>query len=159
MKNLQDKSMLDKTDKSINKELEINFFVKHKTIKETILFEFENFSLTLDDIYSYIKNKHDPFKIYLKDFFNLELNVFFINNVSFSFEINGIVGEYILRKPIIYKTRDDYYEFIALKQINLFLEGFHIPMIKCNKTNDKIKPTFLNLKIHLAHEDKIIECF
>ena len=32
-------------------------------------------------------------------------------------------------------------------------------MIKCNKTNDKIKPTFLNLKIHLAHEDKIIECF
>jgi len=44
----------------------------------------------------------------MKEYFNLELNVYYIDEFSFNFRINDIVGMDILRKPIIYKTQNEY---------------------------------------------------
>ena len=67
---------------------------------------FRNFSdFTLEQIYKYVKDKKEPFKINVEEFFDLELNVDYIDDFSFNFKINGIVGIDILRKPIIYKTQ------------------------------------------------------
>ena len=133
--------------------------MEQNTIKEMIIFHFQDSSLTLYDIFEYIKGKQSPFKLNIKDFYNLELNVFSINETLFSFEINGIYGEDILRNPIIYKNNGEFYEFIALEQIKWFLKKYSLPMIECIETNDKINVSLLNLKIHLKHGDKIIECF
>ena len=142
-----------------NEDIEINYFVKHKTIKEMIILKYEDFTLTLSDIYDYIKDKNAPFKTTIDKFFDFELNVFSINEISFSFQINKVIGKNILRKPICYKSEFGEYEFVALKQINLFLEKYSLPMIKCNITNERLEPTLLNLIIHLKHDDKIVENF
>ena len=157
MENCQDIEMLEIPDKS--KDLEINFFVKYNTIKEMVIFQLENYSFTLENIYKYVKDKDKEFKANVEEFFNFELNVFYIDEFEFSFEINGINGRNILRNPIIYKTQNAYYEFVATEQINIFLQFFSLPMIECQKTNDKIDPTLTNLKEHLPHGDKIIEGF
>ena len=139
--------------------LEINNFVNKKTIKEIIVFQYEDLILTLSDIYDYIKNKNTPFKIMIEKSLNLELNVFFIDDISFSFQINKVIGKDILRESINYKSDFGEYEFVAIKQFNLFLENYSLPKIKCNQTDERIEPTLLNLKIHLKHDDKIIEGF
>ena len=95
----------------------------------------------------------------MKEFSNLELNVFYINESLFSFEINGVYGEDIFRNPIFYKNNEENYEFIAIEQINWFLKKFSRPMIECKKKNDIINISLLNLKIHLEHGDKIIEYY
>jgi len=111
MENCQDIEMLEIPDKS--KDLEINFFVKYNTIKEMVIFQLENYSFTLENIYKYVKDKDKEFKANVEEFFNFELNVFYIDEFEFSFEINGINGRNILRNPIIYKTQNAYYEFVA----------------------------------------------
>ena len=151
--------MSHKTNNVKNEESEINYFVNQKTVKEMVIFHYEDLTLTLYDIYDYIKDKNAPFKIIIEKFFHFELNVFFIDEISFSFQINKVIGKDILRKPIIYKSDFGEYEFVALKQFNLFLEKYSLPIIKCNETDERIEPTLLNLKIHLKHGDKIIESF
>ena len=151
--------MSHKTNNVKNEESEINYFVNQKTVKEMVIFHYEDLTLTLYDIYDYIKDKNVPFKIIIEKFFHFELNVFFIDEISFSFQINQVIGKDILRKPIIYKSDFGEYEFVALKQFNLFLEKYSLPIIKCNETDERIEPTLLNLKIHLKHSDKIIESF
>ena len=157
MENSQDIEMLEITDKSMDSK--INFFVMHKTIKEMVIFSCENYSFTLEQIYKYVKDKKEPFKINVEEFFDLELNVDYIDDFSFNFKINGIVGIDILRKPIIYKTQNEYYEFVATQQIDAFLQFFSMPMIECKKTKEKIEPTLLNINDHLPHDDQIIESF
>ena len=159
MENQGDIYMSDMTDNEKNEDLEINYFVKQKTVKEMFIFQSQGFSLTLSDIYDYIKDKNAPFKIIINKFFDLELNVFFIDEISFSFQINKVIGKDILRKPIYYKSEFGDYEFVAFKQLNFFLSKYSLPMIKCNKTDERIEPTLLNLAIHLEHDDKIIESF
>jgi len=152
-------TMKEKNDNSINDGLEVNFFVNHKTVKEMVIFEYGDFSLTLEDIINLVKDKNAPFKEPVEKFFQLELNVYYIDEVSFSFKIEKVEGIDILRKPIKYKTENEEYEFVAIKQFNLFLDSFSLPMIKCNETNQEYEPTFSNFVRHMAHQDKIIESF
>ena len=159
MESSEDIIMKEKNDNSTDDEPEINFFVKKKTVKEMVIFEYGEFSLTLEDIIDMVKDKNAPFIEPIKNFFPLQLNVYYIDKISFCFMIDKVIGIDILRKPIKYKTETEEYEFITIKQFNLFLDSFSLPMIKCNETKEEIEPNFLNFVSHAVHQDKIIESF
>ena len=129
--------MKEKNDNSTDDEPEINFFVKKKTVKEMVIFEYGELSLTLEDIIDMVKDKNAPFIEPIEKFFPLQLNVYYIDEISFCFMIDKVIGIDILRKPIKYKTETEEYEFITIKQFNLFLDSFSLPMIKCNETNQE----------------------
>ena len=65
----------------------------------------------------------------------------------------------ILRKPLINKTQNEYYEFVAFEQIDSFLGLFLMPMIEYQKINEKVEPTLYNINDHLPHGAQIIENF
>ena len=151
--------MKDQTIKINDKKMNTNFFVEHNRVNEMILFYSENFTLSLLDIYQYIKDKNVPFKVNIKENLDLELNVTSIDDVSFDFEIIGVYGSNILREPIIYNNNGEYYEFVTSRQIKWFLKKFSEPMIFCKNINGLINISYLDFKIHLGHGDKIVECF
>ena len=73
MESSEDIIMKEKNDNSTNDELEINFFVKKKTVKEMVIFEYGEFSLTLEDIIDMVKDKNAPFIEPIKNFFSASI--------------------------------------------------------------------------------------
>ena len=146
---------------------EINTFTCYPLLKDMIVYRKKT---SLDDIkidMEYILNLIKENKInstgnyqfeYDNDIYNL--NIFYLTNHKFSFQLKDVVGHKLFLNPFEYYHKRQKYQFISEEQFEHFLKDFNCPIIECSKKKSFIEANIFEFRYHVInHNDKIIEGF
>ena len=116
-----------------------------------IILEHDSKVYTMKDIINFINSSNLNLNesTVIKVSHDLNLKIFGMSEIFFSFNFGKVIGINILRKPIIYyDLNGEKFEFISNEQLNKYLEKFYIPRIFCETENIKDIVNFANLNNH-----------
>ena len=142
-------------EKNIFEEKLNNFTLFSKTEEMEIVL-FDNKRIFLKEILDAIKNCNDIGFIKLENH-NLDIEITYIDQITFCFEILGKSGYKILRTPIIIEIAGKKMEIVCTQQLQYFLsKNYTNPKILCS-CGKKSDVTIRNLNTHIGHSFTIFE--